>query len=177
MLGKRRKKKPARRLWLTLLQGVLLLSLIVALVVPAGAGGPVPRLENLEAVQQARVTPDDQLDQLRGRLDNFLFGFKAVVDFDAQSGVIDGSVEFQTNVPLEEVNIGPTQVSFNNGQVSYHAGIGNTGVGPGVYSIAQVVGENIIFISNMDVTVNVLNMTPFSVTGLSSTPTVSAITR
>ncbi len=176
MCAKPRKERPAWRFRQSLLGGVLLLTLILVLSMPAGAG-PAPRLEDMEAVKHAKVTPDHKLDRLRGRLDTFLFGFNIVGDLNAGTGAFTGQVNFQTNVPLDQVAIGPSQVSFNNGQVSYNAGIGNTSFGSGIFAVSQVVGQNIIFISNVDVTLNIQGLTTPALTGLSTRPTTTGVVR
>jgi hypothetical protein len=50
-----------------------------------------------------------------------------------------------------------SQVQFNNGNVSFTAGIGQNALGSGIMQVVQVAGSNIMVVANMDVTLNINN--------------------
>jgi hypothetical protein len=158
-----------------LLSGVLLLAVTWAFPPGAAAQDHHRMIKSPEVLQSCKVVPDCELRELRGRFDTSFFGLDVVANLDVGKGAFSGSVHFATNVPLEQVNFSGTQVSYNNGNISYQAGIGATSFGSGVYSAVVVAGTNNMVISTTNVNLTIQGLSTLSFTALSTPATTVGI--
>jgi hypothetical protein len=126
-------------------------------------GVPEPqRVETPEILQTCAAMPSGELQENRGCYASYFFGMDVGINVTGNScpgisvrfcGMVDGSSE----VPVR--NPAGNQVSFNDGQVSYNAGIGNTSLGSGIFQVVQVAGNNNLVVSNMNININIANAT------------------
>ncbi len=166
--------QPART-FPALLSGVLLLAIMWASSTEAAAQNHRRVIAAQEVLQSCKVVPDSELKDLRGRFDTSFFGLDIVGNLNVGTGAFAGSVGFATNVDPSKVNLSGTQVSYNNGNVSYQAGIGANSFGSGIYSMVVVAGTQNIVIANTNITLNIQGLTMTSFTGLSTPATRIAI--
>lgn len=124
-------------------------------------GLPDPQLvENPAILRTCKAMPDQQLQQYRGCYATYFFGMDIGINITGNSspGI---SVRFNAMVP--DASVAPVaspagnQVSFNNGQVAFSAGIGKTSLGSGIFQVVQVAGNNNLVISNMNININIAN--------------------
>ena len=118
------------------------------------------RIKTPAILQTCAAMPNKQLRQYRGCYATYFFGMDVGINITGTSApgisirsvamVPDGSA-----VPV--ASPGGNQVSFNNGQVAFSAGIGNTSLGSGIFQVVQVAGNNNLVISNMNININVAN--------------------
>jgi hypothetical protein len=107
--------------------------------------------------------PSGELQEHRGCFASYFFGMD--VGINVTGNAIPGiSVRFNAMVPDGSSTIpfaspAGNQVSFNDGQVAYNAGIGNTSLGSGVFQVTQVAGNNNLVVSNMNININIANAT------------------
>jgi hypothetical protein len=136
--------------------------LVEARPIPKTQKGTVnqQRIETPAALQTCAAMPNKQLQQYRGCYATYYFGMDVGINLSGTSapGI---SVQFTGIVPDGSVapvaSPGGNQVSFNNGQVAFSAGIGSTSLGSGIFQVVQVAGNNNLVISNMNVNINVDN--------------------
>lgn len=158
-----------------LLSGVLLLAITWASPLGAAAQEQRRMIKTPEVLHSCQVVPDRELSKLRGRFDTTFFGLDIVGNLNVGSGAFAGQVNLSTNVDPSKVNFSGTQVSYNNGNISYQAGIGSTSFSSGIYSAVVVAGTNNIVISNTNVTLNIQGLTIPSFTALSTPATTIGI--
>jgi hypothetical protein len=117
-------------------------------------------VETPAVLQTCAAMPSEELQEYRGCFASYFFGMDVGVEVTGNSiphfsvkflGLVDGS----TGVPVR--NSTGNQVSFNDGHVSYTAGIGNTSLGSGAFQVVQVAGNNNLVITNMNININVAN--------------------
>jgi hypothetical protein len=136
--------------------------LVEARPIPKTQKGTVnqQRIETPAILQTCAAMPNKQLQQYRGCYATYYFGMDVGINLTGTSapGI---SVQFTGIVPDGSVapvaSPGGNQVSFNNGQVAFSAGIGSTSLGSGIFQVVQVAGNNNLVISNMNVNINVDN--------------------
>jgi len=122
---------------------------------------PAPQhVDTPKILQTCAAMPSGELQENRGCYASYFFGMDVGVNVTGNSApgisvVFRGLVDGSTGVPVR--NPSGNQVSFNDGQVSYSAGIGNTSMGSGVFQVVQVAGNNNLVISNMNININVAN--------------------
>lgn len=124
-------------------------------------GAPDQQLVETPAIlQTCAAMPSEELQEYRGCYATYFFGMDVGINVTGNStpgisvkflGLVDGS----SGLPVR--NAAGNQVSFNDGQVSYNAGIGNTSLGSGVFQVVQVAGNNNLVVSNMNININVAN--------------------
>ena len=158
-----------------LLSGVLLLAITWTFPSRAAAQEQRRMIKSPEVLQSCQVVPDRELRKLRGRFDTTFFGLDICANLNVGSGAFTGSVAFTTNADPSQVNFSGTQVSYNNGNISYQAGIGSTSFSNGVYSAVAVAGTQNIVISTTNVQLNIQGLTIPSFTGLSIPATTVGI--
>lgn len=163
------------KIFSALLSGVLLLALTWASPPGAAAQDHRRTIHYPEVLQSCEVVPDRELRELRGRFDTSFFGLDFVGNLDVGTGAFGGSVQFTTNVDPAKVNFSGTQVSYNNGQISYQAGIGANAFGSGVYSAVVVAGTNNMVISTTNVQLNIQGLTMPSFTAMNTPATTIGI--
>ena len=118
------------------------------------------RIKTPAILQTCAAMPNKQLQQYRGCYATYFFGMDVGINITGTSapGI---SVRFNGIVPDGSVapvaSPGGNQVSFNDGQVAFSAGIGNTSLGSGIFQVVQVAGNNNLVISNMNININVAN--------------------
>lgn len=163
------------KLFAALLSGVLLLALTWAC--PSGAAAQVQSrmIKSPEVLKLCKVVPDQELQRLRGRYDTYYFGLDVAANLNVGTGAFTGQVNFNTNVDPAKVNFSGTQVSYNNGNISYQAGIGATNFGSGIYSAVVLAGTNNIVVSNTNVTLNIQGLKMPSFTALNTPMTTAGI--
>ena len=120
-------------------------------------------VETPEILQTCAAMPSGELQEYRGCYASYFFGMDVGINVTGNSApgisvgleamVPDGS----SGVPV--ASPAGNQVSFNDGQVSYSAGIGNTSLGSGIFQVVQVAGNNNLVVSNMNININVANAT------------------
>jgi hypothetical protein len=150
-----------------LLSGMLLLA--VTWASPPGAAAQDHRrmIKTPEVLQSCKVVSDRELRELRGRFDTTYFGLDVCANLDVGKSAFSGYVHFDTNADPSKVNYSGTQVSYNNGNISYQAGIGANSMSSGIYSAVVVAGTNNVVISNTNVTLNIQGLKMPSFTALS----------
>lgn len=154
------------------LGSVLLLITGCAGTLPSQSGGPVetrpiaqakPEKKHVKTpkiLQTCAAMPSKQLQEYRGCYATYFFGMDVGINLasNAAPGI---AVRFTAMVPdgspAPVASPGGNQVSFNNGQVAFSAGVGNTSLGSGIFHVVQVAGNNNLVISNMNVNINVAN--------------------
>ena len=117
-------------------------------------------VETPAILQTCAAMPCEELQEYRGCYASYFFGMDVGVNVTGNStpGIC---VRFHAMVP--DGSVAPVaspsgnQVSFNNGQVAFNAGIGNTSLGSGVFQVVQVAGNNNMVISNMNININIAN--------------------
>ena len=75
----------------------------------------------------------------------------------------NGNVKFANNV-----NGGGVTFSAGNGNVNFESSVGRSHLGTGVIQLVQVMGNNNLVIANTNVTLNIKNLQPLSLTGSSN---------
>jgi len=120
------------------------------------------RVETPEILQTCAAMPSGDLQEYRGCFASYFFGMDVGINVTGNStpGI---SVRFHAMVPDGSPAPVPSpsgnQVSFNNGQVAFNAGIGNTSLGSGIFQVVQVAGNNNLVVANMNVNINIANAT------------------
>lgn len=165
------KANQSSKIFPALLSGVLWLVITWACPPGAAAREQHRMIRPPEVLQLCKVVPDEELRELRGRYDTYFFGLDIVGNLNVGSGAFTGQVGFSTNVAPNTVNFSGTQVSYNNGNISYQAGIGSTSLGSGIYSMVVVAGTQNVVISNTTVNLNIQGLTVPSFTALSTPAT------
>ncbi len=122
------------------------------------------------------VVPDQQLREMRGRFATYYFGLDVGLDL---SGPKPGmTVNYHASVPDGSATpkfTGNT-ASFNNGNVNFQAGIGNTSLGSGIFNVVQVAGNNNLVVSTMNININAGSLPLVaSLTGLSTPGSLAGI--
>jgi hypothetical protein len=118
------------------------------------------RIKTPAILQTCAAMPNQQLQQYRGCYATYYFGMDVGINLTGTTspGI---SVKFTGMVPEGSVapvaSPGGNQVSFNDGQVAFNAGMGSTSLGSGIFQVVQVAGNNNLVISNMNVNVNIPN--------------------
>jgi hypothetical protein len=118
------------------------------------------RIKTPAILQTCAAMPNKQLRQYRGCYATYFFGMDVGINITGTSapGI---SVRFNGIVPdgsaVPVASPGGNQVSFNDGQVAFNAGIGNTSLGSGIFQVVQVAGNNNLVISNMNININIAN--------------------
>ena len=117
-------------------------------------------VETPKILKTCAAMPNKQLQQYRGCYATYFFGMDVGINLasNAAPGI---AVRFTAMVPDGSVapvaSPGGNQVAYNNGQVAFSAGIGNTSLGSGIFQVVQVAGNNNLVISNMNININVAN--------------------
>jgi hypothetical protein len=145
-----------------LVQGGLLLALAAGLL----AGGcstmapltpaAVPATETGDILQMCSVVPDRELQDIRGTYQSYYFAMDVGINLTTSKPSF--TVTYTANVPDGQApSFEGNMVSFNNGQVSFQAGVGDTSLGKGIYSVVSVAGSENIVIANTNVNINIPN--------------------
>jgi hypothetical protein len=128
---------------------------------PTHKGRPERQLVKTPAIlQTCAAMPNKQLRQYRGCYATYFFGMDIGINLTGTSapGISVRSVAILPDASVTPVaSPGGNQVSFNNGQVAFSAGIGNTSLGSGIFQVVQVAGNNNLVISNMNININIAN--------------------
>jgi hypothetical protein len=109
------------------------------------------------------VVQDQELGEMRGCYDVYSFGMSITGTLDLASKKFGLQTNYTqivntSTMPSElKVNSTGSQVAFNDGRVSFMAGIGQNSLGSGIMQVVQVAGSNVIVVANMDVTLNINN--------------------
>jgi hypothetical protein len=118
-------------------------------------------VETPAILQTCAAMPSGELQENRGCYASYFFGMDVGINVTGHStpgisvrfhGMVDGS-----GVPVRSP--AGNQVSFNDGQVAFSAGIGNTSLGSGIFQVVQVAGNNCLVVSNMNININIANAT------------------
>jgi hypothetical protein len=175
-------------IWLALRS--ILLALVGSMVMAcATSNGPIgfqqpeePRAKSV--LKTCAVVQDQELAEMRGCYDVYSFAMNIKGDLDLMAKNFSIQTNFtQVNsadqIPANlKVNDTGTQVAFNNGSVSYSAGIGQNSISNGIHQIIQVAGSNVIVVATMDVTLNINNAVGLKPTAGSLLPsTMSGMVR
>jgi hypothetical protein len=157
-------RKPSIRLALT---GILLLLLGSIAMSCASSNGPVSvrpqETQTKTVLETCAVVQDQELAEMRGCFDIYSFGMSIKGDLDLATKNFSFQMDYSQvssadQVPsnLKKSDTG-NQVAFNDGTVSYTAGIGKNALGSGIMQVIQVAGSNVLVVANMDVTLNINN--------------------
>jgi len=117
-------------------------------------------VETPEILQTCAAMPSGELQEYRGCHGRYFFGMDVGINVTGHStpGI---SVRFHAMVPdgsgVPVASPAGNQVSFNDGQVAFSAGIGNTSLGSGIFQVVQVAGNNNLVVSNMNININIAN--------------------
>ncbi len=98
------------------------------------------------------------LKELRGCYDSYYFALDIGVNMTGPTPSVN--VQFFAQLPEGTTKPGFSgkSVSFNNGDVSFQAGMGNNSLGTGFYQVISVAGNQNIIIANTNITINVEKM-------------------
>jgi len=113
-------------------------------------------------LQTCAAMPSDELQEYRGCYASYFFGMDVGINVTGNStpGI---AVRFNAIVPdgspTPVVSPSGNQVAFNNGQVAFNAGVGNTSLGSGAFQVVQVAGNNNLVVANMNININIANAT------------------
>jgi hypothetical protein len=120
------------------------------------------RVETPKVLQTCAVMPKGQLEENRGCYASYFFGMDVGINV---TGNANPNIQVAFNAIVPDGSVAPAvspsgnQVSFNNGQVAFNAGIGNTSLGSGIFQVVQVAGNNNLVVANMNVNINIANAT------------------
>jgi hypothetical protein len=168
---------------------ILLVALLVCL--PLGlSSSPVgaQSLERLPSIKNCSLLSDQELAELRGSYDSYYFSMDIGISMAGNapqvnvtytatvpSGTpaLNGSVASTATVPSGTPALNGSVASFNDGSVSFQAGVGNGTLGPGFYQVVSVAGNNKMVIANTNFTITLPNISnlisrPSSVPSFSS---------
>ncbi len=177
--------------WLAL-RGILLVlagSMIMACAtsIPPVTSQQPQHFQTKSVLETCAVVKDEDLAEMRGCYDTYSFGMTVEGDFDLATKKFSftnhttSSQTFNGSALPSQVTISPTgnQVAFNNGNVSYTAGVGQNSLGTGIMQVVQVVGQNIAVMADMSVVLNINNAVKINVpTAANTLPgTLSGIIR
>ena len=149
------------RLILYIILALLLMILSCSGVMPPPqqlAGKPVSVKKIPDLLQTCARVADRDLQDLRGCYDSYYFAMDIGVTLGGSSPSVN--VRFLADVPPGSApTFNGNQASFNNGNVSFQAGVGNTSMGKGVFQIVSVAGNNNIVIASTNVNINIPSLT------------------
>jgi hypothetical protein len=130
---------------------------------PTHKGVPERKLVETPAIlQTCAVMPSGELQEYRGCYASYFFGMDVGINVTGNStpGI---AVSFNAIVPdgspAPVVSPSGNQVAFNNGQVAFNAGVGNTSLGSGAFQVVQVAGNDNLVVANMNININIANAT------------------
>ena len=174
--------------WLAL-RGILV-GLAGSMIMACAASAPPVTFQQPQHIQSksvletCAVVPDHELAEERGCYDSYSFGMNITgsLDMASRNFAIQTNYTQVNNVSQSPsnlmVNSTGSQVAFSNGNVSYMAGIGQNSLGTGIMQVVQAVGQNIIVVANMNVTLNINNAMRISPTAGNTLPgSLSSIVR
>ena len=140
-----------------LLMGFMLMILSCSGVMPPPqqlAGKPVSVKKIPDLLQTCARVADRDLQDLRGCYDSYYFAMDIGVTLGSSNPSVN--VKFLADVPPGTApTFNGNQATFNNGNVSFQAGVGNTSMGKGVFQIVSVAGNNNIVIASTNVNINI----------------------
>lgn len=140
--------------------GRALLLLLIFLAGACSTMAPVAQqtMAKGDLLEMCSLVPDRDLQDIRGCYQSYYFALDVGINLTTTKPSI--TVTYQANVPD---GVAPSftgnMVSFNNGAVSFQAGVGETALGEGIYSVVSVAGNNNIVIANTNININVPNAT------------------
>ena len=115
---------------------------------------PVPHRSQAELLQTCAKIADAELQDIRGCYDTYYFAMDVGINMSNSTPRID--VHFTSQVPAGQApSFNGNMASYNNGNVSFQAGVGNTSMGKGVFNVVCVAGNNNIVIANTNVNINI----------------------
>jgi hypothetical protein len=120
------------------------------------------RIETPEILETCAAMSKGQLEENRGCYASYFFGMDVGINV---TGNANPNIHVAFNAIVPDGSVAPAvspsgnQVSFNNGQVAFNAGIGNTSLGSGIFQVVQVAGNNNLVVANMNVNINIANAT------------------
>jgi hypothetical protein len=137
---------------------ILLVGVLVCL--PLGlSSSPVSAqsLESLPSIKNCSLLSDQELAELRGSYDSYYFSMD--IGISTVSNAPQVNVTYTAQVPSGTApTFNGSVASFNNGSVSFQAGLGNGALGPGYYQVVSVAGNNQMVIASTNITINLPNM-------------------
>ena len=140
---------------------LICLSLLGGCSAPMSVNRVLPQLaETGDLLQTCARVPDKELQQIRGCYDSYYFGLD--VGINLATSIPSVNVKFEANVPpdtINNLNFTGNMANYNNGTVSFQAGVGSTSLGSGIYQIVSVAGNNNIVIANTNVMINIPSVT------------------
>lgn len=117
--------------------------------------------QEIEGIQTMNILATDQqlseinnqeLKEIRGCNDTYYFGLDIGINLTQKNPSIN--VTFNANVPDNAPSFSGNTVSFNDGNVSFQAGMGNSALGNGFYQVISVAGNQNIVIANTNININ-----------------------
>ena len=125
-------------------------------------------------LETCEVVQDQELAEMRGCYDTYSFGMSVTGNLDMASKNFSIATNYNQAMDATQpsrltVNSTGSQVAFNNGNVSYTAGVGQNSLGTGIMQVVQVAGQNIAVNANMSVTLNIDNAIKLNVPTAAST--------
>lgn len=123
--------------------------------VSMGKAVSVAKIPNL--LQTCARVADRDLQDLRGCYDSYYFAMDINVALGTSTPSVN--VSFLADVPPGSApTFNGNMASYNNGTVSFQAGVGNTSLGKGVFQLVSLAGNNNIVIASTNVNINVPNL-------------------
>lgn len=156
-------KSPPRVLYIILALLVVFMLMILSCsgVMPPPqqlAGKPVSVNNIPELLQTCARVADRDLQDLRGCYDSYYFAMDIGITLGSSNPSVN--VKFLADVPPGTApTFNGNQASFNNGNVSFQAGVGNTSMGKGIFQLVSVAGNNNIVIASTNVNINIPSLT------------------
>ncbi|MFZ5447259.1 MAG: hypothetical protein ACOZFS_01280 [Thermodesulfobacteriota bacterium] len=177
-------------IWLALRGFVLMLagSLVMACATSTApvTFQPPKEVQTKTVLETCALVSDQELAEMRGCYDvySFAMSIKGDLDLAAKNFAIQTNytqVIDAASIPSNLiVNSSGSLVSYNNGSMSFTAGVGQNSLGSGIMQVVQAVGQNIIVVASMDVTLNInnaVNLKPVAGNTLTTPSTLSGIYR
>ncbi|MEN6623737.1 MAG: hypothetical protein ABFD50_19585 [Smithella sp.] len=115
-------------------------------------------LADLSCMDEYIELGESNLKELRGGYDSYYFTLDIGVNMTGSTPSVN--VQFLAQLPegSTKPSFSGNSVNFNNGDVSFQAGMGNNSLGTGFYQVISVAGNDNIIIANTNITINVEKM-------------------
>lgn len=115
-------------------------------------------LAGLASLGELTELKENDLKELRGCYDSYYFALNIGVNMTGNTPSVN--VQFSAQLPQGTTapSFSGNSVSFNNGNASFQAGVGNNALGAGFYQVISVAGNQNIIIANTNITINVQNL-------------------
>jgi hypothetical protein len=132
-------------------------------------------LAGLSSLDEVTELQENDLQELRGCYDSYYFALDIGINMTGSTPSVN--VQFSAQVPQGTAapSFSGNAVSFNNGNVSFQAGVGNNSLGAGFYQVIGVAGNQNIVIANTNITINVQNLSSLVMPNVLNNPLSKSI--